>query len=366
MLLQNMYYEPALGGANRSGRRWMELLAARGHECMVLALVSSPSAPPAEDRLIAGVRVRLCHGRALPATAASLLRAESPDWVLVPSDDPGQLMLGAAVAYDPARVVYVAHTIQQLPFGPAAYYPSAAGTRLLRKAGAVVSVSEAAAAHLTRWAGLPSVVIRPHVYADRPPPSSPPATRSETVMVNPCAVKGIELFLALAAAFPEQRFVAIPTWGTTPEDRAALDAAPNVTIREPEPDLRPLLRSARALVMPSLWDETFGYTCVEAMAEGVPVLASDVGGLREAKLGVPYRLPVRPVTAYRLARGRPVPTVPEQDPEPWRRALGALLSDEEHHRDIATRSRAAADAFIASLDPHALERHLIRLSEGAT
>ncbi len=65
--------------------------------------------------------------------------------------------------------------------------------------------------------------------------------------------------------------------------------------------------------MPSLWDETFGYACVEAMARGVPVIASAVGGLSEAKLGVPYSVPVREHRAVRVGRpgqarpGRPAP-----------------------------------------------------------
>ncbi len=53
-----------------------------------------------------------------------------PDWTLVPSDDPGLIVLGAALKATPERVVYLAHTLQQLPFGPGAFYPSAAGTRM--------------------------------------------------------------------------------------------------------------------------------------------------------------------------------------------------------------------------------------------
>ena len=34
---------------------------------------------------------------------------------------------------------------------------------------------------------------------------------------------------------------------------------------------------------------------VEAMLRGVPVIASNTGGLPEAKLGVPYVLPVTPI-----------------------------------------------------------------------
>jgi hypothetical protein len=69
------------------------------------------------------------------------------------------------------------------------------------------------------------------------------------------------------------------------------------------------------------------------MLRGIPVLASDFGGLPEAKLGVPYLLPVRPIERYREdldGRGIPVPEVPAQDAAPWeeaRRKLDPASSD---------------------------------------
>jgi glycosyltransferase involved in cell wall biosynthesis len=42
-----------------------------------------------------------------------------------------------------------------------------------------------------------------------------------------------------------------------------------------------VLASAGLLLMPSLWDEAFGMAGIEALAQGTPVVAYDVGGISE-------------------------------------------------------------------------------------
>lgn len=47
----------------------------------------------------------------------------------------------------------------------------------------------------------------------------------------------------------------------------------------PDEELIEVMRSADISVVPSLWDEAFGYTAIEAMACGLPVIASNTGAL---------------------------------------------------------------------------------------
>jgi glycosyltransferase involved in cell wall biosynthesis len=135
----------------------------------------------------------------------------------------------------------------------------------------------------------------------------------------------------------------------------------NIEIVAPADDIDEIFCRTRVLLMPSLWDETFGFSCVDAMLRGIPVLASDVGGLSEAKLGEPYLLPVRRIEAYDTTANpaRPAPIIPEQDVTPWRNALGRLLADQAHFDRIARRSRKAATEFVASVDPSAFETYLL-------
>ncbi|GAA1277683.1 hypothetical protein GCM10009677_34700 [Sphaerisporangium rubeum] len=387
LLAQNMFHLPTHGGANKSNRIMLEQLAARGHQCRVVAPLSGALRRTSLDAHLAylqkaGARVHrfdgdevtyeyrgvVAHAVVNPSHLArrvgTVCEELSPDWVLVPSDDPGLIMLGAASRAAPGRVVYLAHTLQQLPFGPGAFYPSAAGTRLVKAAAGVVAVSRAARDHLERHGGVDAALIHPQVYGGITPSTG--GTGTAVTMVNPCAYKGLPIFLALADARPGVRFLAVPTWGATPDDLAALRARPNIELMDPVDDIGEVLARSRVLVMPSLWDETFGYTAVEGMLRGVPVLAADVGGLSEAKLGVPYLLPVRRITGYEAgAHARPVPVVPDQDAGPWLAALDRLLDDPAHHQEIAVRSAEAAAAFVASLDEGALERHLAGLTPAA-
>ncbi|GAA4929262.1 glycosyltransferase family 4 protein [Actinoplanes utahensis] len=374
LLAQNMPHVPAYGGANRSNRIMLERLAARGHDCTVVAPMHITR--PEFDQRLAGYGVEPCtDGETLvfelngvkvrAVTAAHRLMREvgrsvaetEPDWILVPSDDPGALMLGAALVAAPDRVVYLAHTVQRLPFGPASFHPSAAVTRLVRRCAVVVAVSRAVQDHLRRWGDLDSELIHPAVYGDGP---YPVADGDSVTMVNPCAYKGIDIFLGLADAFPGVPFLAVPTWGATEADHTALRQRLNIEVMAPEDDIDRVFARTRALVMPSLWDETFGYTALEALLRGVPVLASNVGGLPEAMLGVPHLLPVIPISRYGDDNGRPVPRVPSQDLEPWRRTLHRVLTDEAHRDALRRAGRRAAGEFVAGLDPDALETLLRR------
>jgi amino acid adenylation domain-containing protein len=353
LLLQSSAYIPSLGGANKANRLLLEQLAAQGHECNALGTASGgDGAATFRHARHAGVEVEAVLDPALlRARAAARLRELAPDRVLVSSEDPGQVLLAEAVLASP-HVVYLAHTTLHLPFGPDGFLESPGRTALLHRAAGIVAVSGYVQGYIRRWAGLGSTLLRFPVYGDGPFPELGDFDRGFVTLINPCAVKGISIFLELARRLPEVAFAAVPTWGTTAEDREALAALPNVRILPPTAAIDEIFRETRVLLVPSLWGEAFGQVAVEAMLRGIPVLASDAGGLPEAKLGVDDVLPVRPIRRYEERfdeRKIPVAVVPEQDLGPWEEALRRVLGDRELYARLSRESRRAAHDFVAGL-----------------
>lgn len=107
----------------------------------------------------------------------------------------------------------------------------------------------------------------------------------KVLFVNPVPIKGVELMFALAAQCPDIPFLVVESWRIEPAWRAWIrqraQALGNVEWVEPVDDMRPIYARSRVLLMPSVWEESFGRTAVEAQLNGMPVLASDRGALPE-------------------------------------------------------------------------------------
>lgn len=292
-----------------------------------------------------------------------------PDWILVSSEDLAHSLLREAAGVALERVVYLAHTPQFMPFGNESWNPESKTAQLIRSAAGVVVIGEHMAGYVREHLGVEAAVIHPPIYGDAGTPERR-AGGGFLLMVNPCRVKGIEIFLALAGRFPELPFAAIPGWGTTAQDREDLARHPNIRILPNVKRIEDVLDQARLLLMPSLWYEGFGLIVMEAMSRGLPVISSDSGGLVEAKRGTGYVVPVRPIRKYRAEfddRHMPVPESDPQDLAPWVAAVEELL-DPMKWREESARSLAAAREFTGKLDAAQFERYLLGLkpSPGAS
>ena len=386
LLTMNLPYTRVYGGANRSNRSLAEALAGRNHSLRVVVPALAALSPITHQQLLdelaaEGICVS-CNGEVdvfnlngvnvhavvdpsrLYGYLVEQIREFKPDWTLVSSEDRSQSLLETALKVQPSRVIYLAHTPQMFPFGPAGLYPGKRRTELIGQATAVVTISRFVADYIQKWTGFESFICHPPHYGSGPFPQCGRVDNGYVLMMNACAVKGISIFLALARALPDIQFAALPGWGTTDADRTALSALPNVNLLENRKNLDDILIRTRALLMPSLWVEGFGMAVVDAMLRGIPVLASNHGGLVEAKLGTDYLLPVHPIERfedYLDENMLPVPLVPKQEIGPWQDALSRLLSDRALHERQSAAAHDAALRFVSSLGVEPFEDFLLRL-----
>ncbi len=383
LLAHNSHYYPSYGGGDKSNRLLMEALAARGHTVRVVARVEhfGEQAHAALARELAargtaiddtagtgiefglnGVEVRiLTRDPNLRSYFAAHLRAFDPEIIIASTDDPAHLMLAMALRAARARVVYLVRATVALPFGPDTGLPSTFHTATLRQADGVVAVSEYVAEYTRRWGDVEAIHVPISLLDPGEHPDLGRFGNRYVSMVNPCAVKGISIFLALAERFPNVEFAAVPTWGTTVADFAALRRLPNISVLPPFDDIDDLLRQTRVMLAPSLWAEARSRVILEAMSRGVPVMASAVGGLAEAMLGVDYLLPVNPVAHYRpMVDELMVPSadIPPQDAAPWSAVLGRLLTDRAHYEALSARARRVALDYARNLHAGPFEKYL--------
>lgn len=368
LLAKSMSYF-GLGGAGKACRGLIEGLAQRGHSCAVVTIENreqlaaegfkQSAAKGCYELELDGIKIfssESAHEQWRPMMEC--LRTFDPDWTLV--CEHGLLLLITALEnHDPARTVVVAQSIiTDLPTDSIDSLKDQICSLLKRSAG-IITISDYMRDYIQSFSGLDSTVLHFPSYGAGPFTHFNNFDSGYALMVNPCAYKGISIFLALAEKLPQVSFAAIPFWGTSAEDRAALERLPNVTMVQPSRELDDVFKQTKVLLVPSVWGEAYGQIVVDAMLRGIPVMASNTGGLPEAKLGVDYVLPVNMVERYEVdANMQTRPVVPEQDVSLWVETLARLLTDRALYERISLESRAAALSFVGSLGPVHFENYL--------
>ncbi len=374
-----MLYIPARGGANKANRALMEGLAARGHRCHVVAPATGRQGPATAAGLLdelAGRQVAFVDSPAAIVFRYNkvTIHAVKDPSVLhrraireIDNFEPTVTLVSSCLQLEPilqhrgTRTIYIAHSPWELPFGPGHALENPSGAAWIRRTDGIIAVSNDLQRRIREGCGRDAAVLAIPAYGTGPFRRMGRFGSGFVTIINPCAYKGISIFKEVVARMPHIQFAAVPSWGTTAAGTRLLQQFSNVTIIPPSDDIAPVLERTGILLAPSLWPEGFPLITLETMIHGIPVIASDSGGLPEAKLGIDYVLPVRPIEHYSPLhdeRGLPIPIIPAQDVGPWVQALEKLTSDKDHYEKLADASRQAALRFVSSLTLDPFEEYL--------
>jgi glycosyltransferase involved in cell wall biosynthesis len=253
-----------------------------------------------------------------------------------------------------APIIALAHTVSCTPFGPSSFFSSEHETErcrsLLTRASAVITPSRFAADYLQRYGGVPAVALRWPVADGGSYRDLSGLAKGTVGVINPCAMKGIDILVGLATEMPSVRFHARLSWATTAADRRRLESLSNVVVAPYAHQFEAIYEPLAVLLVPSVCYETLALVPIEAMVHGIPTISSDLGGLPEAMLGRPQLCPVTPIERwdYDAARGAFSPVVPAQDLEPWKCAIQSFLGSDDHYRELSAKGREAALDYIRS------------------
>ncbi len=175
-------------------------------------------------------------------------------------------------------------------------------------------------------------------------PLTPGASRAFVTFINPQAEKGAAVFARIALELGRRRpdipLLVVEGRGTAdglaglPVDLSGLT---NLHRMANTPDPRDFYRVSRVVLMPSLWRESLGRVPIEAMANGIPVLASDRGALPETlgDAGFVFTIPDRCTSASNV-----LPTA--QEVAPWVAVIERLWDDPEFEAEHRRRSLTEA------------------------
>ncbi len=173
--------------------------------------------------------------------------------------------------------------------------------------------------------GVTSEVVYPYMPLERFRVNT---RRTHVTFVNPIIRKGLRLALEIAALCPEIAFEFVGKLPDVDEQGQKVcwggNIGRNITLTPFRTDMKEVYEKSRVLLVPSKWEETYGQVVNEAQISGIPVLASDRGGIPEA-----------------VGKGGIVlsPHLPATE---WAKALRKIWSDEHHYEELSRRAVESA------------------------
>ena len=140
--------------------------------------------------------------------------------------------------------------------------------KALRDADLVCSVSNYVKDITFDYLDVNSEVIRPFVKTE-----VKDSLKEYITLINPDVHKGLDIFKQIVKRLPEKKFL-------VSGKEIRFDEG-NVKVIKWTDDIKEIYSKTRLLLVPSIWPDPCPRVCIEAMANGIPFIVSNKGGLPE-------------------------------------------------------------------------------------
>lgn len=190
---------------------------------------------------------------------------------------------------------------------------------------------------------------------------APVRKKHYVTFINPSAHKGLSIFAKLAKTaqikMPEVEFLVVNSNQTFHNDIKKLHTKdkssehpydltdfPNVFLVNAQDDIRKIYSITSVLLVPSLWFEPWGRVATEATLNGIPVVATNIGGLNEATGGGGFLVDA---PRHTLEDFYSLPD--DEEIEPWLEALEKALNTDWWSTMEAAKKQLSVDVTVDNL-----------------
>jgi len=164
-------------------------------------------------------------------------------------------------------------------------------------------------------------------------------------LINPDEGKGGDLFVLLAERLKGLNFMCVGKGNgfhsPNRDINAKLSKMLNVKIVEQTKDMSKIYEQTKILLIPSRVDETFSMVALEAMFNGIPVIASNNGNLPYLLQGCGFNLPVN-------------------NPDLWEETIDTLNHNQEFYQEISKRSISESKKYLPETELNKFKELIIK------
>lgn len=280
----NFFYLPQrTGGSESSTNDLCNALVKKNHEVAVVCTIKKKNSIWLKNRVLSKIYHRkfiedkiMCYpvyrGYDVKGDLPEVIEHFNPDVVVVQAGNPFELVNRVSSVGIPV-VLYVRDV---------EFEKNTENLNINNFVG-FVSNSKFTASKLKERFGVDSLVLPPLIDFEKYKISKP---GNSVVHIGLSPLKGIDISFKIAKSRSDIPFVFVESWPLPKkkisEYKKKAETMGNVTLLKRSADMKKIYQLSRILLAPSVCEEAWGRVVTEAQSNGIPIIASNRGGLPES------------------------------------------------------------------------------------